>query len=204
LPRWGLPILFGGIGSNVVDRIWHGHSIDFIPIPFFDNSLIVFNPADLFQWIGAIILCKALADFHHLPVSNRSKILIMPKEQLHIAKNYFLVSICTGLVFSPFGVSYLRATLATGQLSHEVWNQILITYLLSSIFLALTCGIGAFTTGLYLAHRSAGALYAFERHVRSILAGEDNQTLTLRAEDRYQHLIELANDLKKHIDKKAS
>ena len=55
---------------------------------------------------------------------------------------------------------------------------------------------------LYLSNKIYGPIYAFERHVRQILAGEDPGDLRLRKRDQMRNLEDLAKALKGRLQKK--
>ena len=58
--RIGMGLLMGGAAGNVYDRLVRGSVTDFIVAKPFDK--IIFNPADVFLLVGAIVtvLCDAL------------------------------------------------------------------------------------------------------------------------------------------------
>ncbi|QJC36780.1 signal peptidase II [Enterobacteriaceae endosymbiont of Donacia vulgaris] len=51
-------IIFSGILSNLINRIQYGFVIDFIDIHIFNYHFPVFNIADIFIFIGIIIIIK--------------------------------------------------------------------------------------------------------------------------------------------------
>ena len=52
----GLALIFGGALGNVIDRIWHGHVIDFIHFHWRQWEFPAFNVADSAITIGAALL----------------------------------------------------------------------------------------------------------------------------------------------------
>lgn len=52
----GLALIFGGALGNVIDRIWHGHVIDFIHFHWRQWEFPAFNLADTAITIGAALL----------------------------------------------------------------------------------------------------------------------------------------------------
>jgi signal peptidase II len=52
----GLALIFGGALGNVIDRIWHGHVIDFIHFHWRQWEFPAFNIADSAITIGAALL----------------------------------------------------------------------------------------------------------------------------------------------------
>ncbi len=52
----GLALVMGGALGNVVDRLWHGHVIDFIHVHWQQHYFPAFNVADIAITIGATLL----------------------------------------------------------------------------------------------------------------------------------------------------
>jgi signal peptidase II len=55
----GFALIVGGALGNIVDRIVHGHVIDFLRLHIGDKDLFVFNLADFALTVGPIILIAA-------------------------------------------------------------------------------------------------------------------------------------------------
>jgi signal peptidase II len=63
LARAGLALVVGGAVGNLIDRIVHGHVIDFVLLHAGDWSFAVFNLADSFITIGAgLVVLGEFAD----------------------------------------------------------------------------------------------------------------------------------------------
>ena len=57
--RWaavGYGLIIGGAAGNLIDRILHGHVIDFLLLHFGSRTLFIFNPADAALTIGPALL----------------------------------------------------------------------------------------------------------------------------------------------------
>lgn len=57
--RWtafGLALILGGAVGNLIDRLWHGHVVDFIQIYYRDFYWPAFNIADSAITVGAVLL----------------------------------------------------------------------------------------------------------------------------------------------------
>jgi len=53
---WGLSLLLGGAVGNMIDRLWHGHVIDFIHVYYGQWSYPIFNIADSAITVGAAMI----------------------------------------------------------------------------------------------------------------------------------------------------
>ncbi|MDO9183431.1 MAG: signal peptidase II [Bacteriovorax sp.] len=197
--KLGLGMLIGGVLGNVIDRALHAGTLDFIPFIFNHKVLMIFNPADLFQWIGAglIILTIFLKEkIIWYPENQRGFGLVNPNEQIKFALKFSAISLSTCLVLGIFSVSYLSLTLKE---SHMLNQSTIIAFGLSFFALTVFFNILSFIAGIILSKRTAGPLYAFEKYVEALLAGE-RKDLKLREGDNYKHLEEVAANLKKHLD----
>ena len=77
LLKAGLGLLSGGVLGNVVDRAIHGGTLDFLPMQIPGLPPIVFNPADVFQWIGAAIIVIKLITKENIIPSGSNKIVFI-------------------------------------------------------------------------------------------------------------------------------
>lgn len=197
----GLGLLSGGVLGNVVDRAIHGGTLDFIPMKLPMLPPIVFNPADVFQWIGAgLIVIKLITKEKIIwyPENQRGFALVNPKEQMKFALKFSTISICTCLVLGLFSLSYLTLTLQSINIhSRSTVIGFAISYLAITLFFAAI----SFIAGLLLSQRTAGPLYAFEKYVEDLLNG-DQRELKLREGDNFKHLETVALNLRNHLQKK--
>ena len=53
---WALALILGGALGNVIDRLWHGHVIDFLQVHWKSHYFPSFNVADSAITIGAALL----------------------------------------------------------------------------------------------------------------------------------------------------
>lgn len=195
----GLGMLIGGVLGNVIDRALHAGTLDFIPVIFNQKVLMVFNPADLFQWIGAglIVLTIFLKEkIIWYPDNQRGFGLINPREQIKFALKFSAISLSTCLVLGIFSLSFLSLTLKENQTHNQ---STIVAFAVSFLAITLVFNILSFFAGIVLSKRTAGPLYAFEKYVESLLAGERKE-LKLREGDNYRHLESVAAALKKHLD----
>lgn len=193
-----LSLFAGGILGNVLDRAIFGGTLDFIPLNLGSYFSVVFNPADLFQWIGAGgIFYNIIVNDNSIwyPENQRSLNLINKKEQFKFAFKCSLISFCSTFILGIFSISYLTLTLKN--LNHFSSSEI-IAYTFCFICLSIFFIFLSFMVGIVLSHRSVGPLYAFEKYVESLLIGE-RKDLKLREGDNYQHLIEVGDNLKQYF-----
>lgn len=197
----GLGLLSGGVLGNVIDRAMHGGTLDFIPLNISFLPPIVFNPADVFQWIGAALIVFKLItkeDVIWYPENQRGFALINKKEQIKFALKFSAISLCTCLVIGLFVLSYFTLTLQANMIeSKSIIVGFTISYLAITFFFVTI----AFLAGLILSQRTAGPLYAFEKYVEDLLSG-DQRELKLREGDNFKHLEDVARNLKEHLQLK--
>ncbi|WP_066568667.1 signal peptidase II [Snodgrassella sp. CFCC 13594] len=63
--KWGAAMIVGGAIGNVVDRLIHGHVIDFLLFYYQEWYYPAFNIADSFICVGAVLL--VIDSFRHKP-----------------------------------------------------------------------------------------------------------------------------------------
>jgi len=63
LARLGFALIVGGALGNLIDRVWHGHVVDYILLHLPSWSFAIFNLADVFITLGAglVVLDEFLA-----------------------------------------------------------------------------------------------------------------------------------------------
>ncbi len=196
----GLGLLTGGILGNVIDRALHGGTLDFIPLNIPSLPPIVFNPADVFQWIGAALIAINLftkEDSIWYPDNQRGFSLINKKEQIKFALKFSALSLCTCLIIGIFSFSYFTLTLQANMIESR---STVIAFAISYVSITLFFAVVTFLAGLVLSQRTAGPLYAFEKYVEDLLAGEDRE-LKLREGDNFRHLENVAQRLRQHLKK---
>lgn len=197
--KCGLGLLSGGILGNVIDRAFHGGTLDFIPLSLLGKTYVYYNPADFCQWLGALFILYNIFKKDEViwyPENQRSFNIINPKEQFRFAFKLMLISLSTCLILGVFSLSYLTLTFKD---SNIYSTSIMIGYVISYLAISLVFNLIVFIAGIILSNKSAGPLYAFEKYVENLLAGELKE-FKLREGDNYQHLIEVAHNLKAHFE----
>lgn len=196
----GLGMLIGGVLGNVIDRALHAGTLDFIPFIFNQKVVMVFNPADVFQWAGALLIVLTIFLKEKIiwyPENQRGFGLINSKEQIKFALKFSAISLSTCLILGIFSISYLSLTLKENQLHN---SSLVIAFGVSFLAITVFFNILSFIAGIFLSKRTAGPLYAFEKYVEALLAGERGD-LKLREGDNYKHLESVAANLKNHLSK---
>ena len=192
--KLSLSVFVGGIAGNVIDRMVIGRTIDFIPFPLGPET-IYFNLADTFQWIGFIAIILRLFKQDKIiwyPDNQRSKLIVNPKEQLRLALKLTAVSAGSSLLLGIFSYTYLRMSFHNAANSTELIHMFVIAFL----SLAMLFQVLVFAFGLYVSHRTAGAIHALYLYSQDISAGE-NREFQLRAHDHFQELKLIAREIKK-------
>lgn len=196
--KYFLTIFVSGVSGNVLDRTFRGESIDFIPINIGDWHGPIFNMADSFQWLGAILITYKLIKHEKViwyPENQRDQFLVNPREQIKFALKMMMVSFSNSVLLGLFGLTFLQTTVAPEKLAAVLFN-----FTIGLICLVLVFNGVIFYVGLILEHRSSGPLYAFEQYVEGLLQGK-RRKLKLREGDNYKHFEKIADDLLKYFIK---
>jgi signal peptidase II len=202
----GMGIFVGGIFGNITDRTLMGSTIDFIPITFQDIS-IIFNLADLFQWIGAIMIAIQLVRKEHVlwfPKNQRGKFLVLWRDQMNFAVKMTATSFCSVILLGLFAHTFMRTALIETQYQGDI-GLLIRHFFIGYISLSSAFCLCVFILSLYLSHRIAGPLFAFELYVEELLHG-GKRRFRLREGDQSKHLVKIADELHQHFHdtKKAS
>lgn len=83
--RLGLSVLIAGVLGNVYDKIFYGYVVDFISFDVWNYKSAIFNIADIFQWVGCLMLSAAFLRYENIlwPENNkRGKIWINHRFQI--------------------------------------------------------------------------------------------------------------------------
>lgn len=193
--KLAVSMLMGGLIGNVIDKLSIGTTRDFIPFPL-RSIYYVFNLADVFLWVGTLVVLWILIKKDYLlwyDNSNRRRIIIFPGEQLALAAQVTLISFNACLLLGIFSFTIIK-TLVPPEIVRP------IPFVLAIISLsALVCSL-SFLTGILMGLRRLGPLYAFDLFVRDISEGKDRE-LKLREGDHYRHLEATASRIKSLIRK---
>lgn len=192
----GLSLLIGGVLGNVIDRMVDGRTIDFIPMP---GLQVVFNMADLFQWLGAALILWNIwyrGGEIWRPDNQRGRYLILPKEQLTFCLKLVAITCATAGVVGIFSFAYLRVILL--EVSAQNSGAVLLNFALAYLsIIAFFCVI-VFIFGLYVSHRSAGPIHAFSLFVDDLTQGNMRE-FQLRDRDHFKQLEKIALKLQEHF-----
>lgn len=199
--KFGMGFMAGGIAGNVIDKMVRGKTIDFIPLPLPTEQTIIFNIADVFQWVGVILIAwKILTADKEIwfPDNQRGKYLVHPREQIKFSLKFGAIAFCVSLLLGIFCFTFMRTTLVTA--GSKSVDEMMAMFSIAYISLTLTFSLIVFLVGLIISHKTAGPLYAFELYVEDLLNG-NMRTLSLREGDNYKHLEKVADDLKQHFER---
>ena len=212
LLRVGMSILVGGILGNISDRIYGHAVVDSLFVRLGAWNSPVFNVADVVQWIAYPMIVYSV--FKHTdmfwPVDNaRKQKWVLPKFQKHYVGMLMGIGVAFSLVLGVFSYTYLSSIM--GHLMahppsppYTSYEQgflipfVMVQSCISFVFLLLL-----FWFGLKLSHRTAGPLYAFEKFLDDLMEGK-SRALKLREGDRFTHLEELSEKLRKKMLPEAS
>lgn len=191
LLRLGLGLFFSGIIGNTIDRMVYSKVMDFIPLPFTNG--IFFNLADAIQWVGVAFISWGIFRYEKelwFPDNNRSKYVISKNFQTLIALKLALVCGLLSLILGVFSYTFIKVYY------HPVisYAPLINSFLVSFLSLSLSFSIIVFFVGIFISHRSAGAIYAFENYVEDLLAGR-KRTFKLRQSDYHKGLEGIAKRL---------
>lgn len=195
--KYGLSFLVGGMFGNVVDKIIHGKTVDFIPFHYFGFHT-VFNAADIFLWLGALVVMFILVGKDKLVFnenSTRGNYLIWPREQFKVGLNFMLMVFAAALILGIFAYSFFNTTFVPNV--PEKKNLMLIFSITYSMITLLMCLL-SFMAGIIIGHKSVGPLYAFELYIDDLIQGKDRK-LSFRDGDNYRDLEQVADRLRDYI-----
>jgi signal peptidase II len=202
----GMGIFVGGIFGNITDRTLSGSTIDFIPLTI-GNFSIIFNLADLFQWVGAILITIQLIRKENIlwfPKNQRGKFLVLWRDQMSFATKMTATSFCSVVLLGLFAHTFMRTALIEAQYQGDV-GLLIKHFFIGYVSLSSAFCLFVFILSLYLSHRMAGPLFAFELYVEELLHG-GKRRFRLREGDQSKHLVKIADELHQHFNetKKAS
>jgi signal peptidase II len=194
--KYSITLLIAGVSANVFDRVYRGITIDFIPFNLFNNQYY-FNLADVSLVLGAFY-CTYLLFFDDKSIwfeqNERKRFLVNPKEQYRLALKFVFFAFISCFIIGIFSITYIQSYLL------NISRDSLYFYVLIYLILVFVICLYVFLVGLFISHRSAGPLYAFEQYIEKLLEG-DNSPFELRDGDNYKHLVKVANKLRNHLNK---
>lgn len=205
----GITVLFGGVFSNLFDKIRHGQVLDFIKFqPTQDSGSLFFNTADLFQTIGWIILIYGVIKLRKQiwwAVERRRDFLIrdlqIKKYQVEFVSYILWIMGCVGLsIFLIFHkLSEFSENIPPLAQAHLVSKFISYYFVMYVIFTVLVIGLT-----IYFSNKIYGPIYAVEKYLKALLKGEAPPDLKLRKGDQFKEMEELMSRLKDRTADKSS
>lgn len=193
--RHGINLIIAGIFGNLIDRIIKGHIIDFLAFGKGRYKTPVFNFADIFLWIGILIVAYiVIFDSKDLmpDQSKRKKYIINKKFQYKHTFTFVLISLAfclmnLVLVFTFFNYA-IDESLAM-DVAPIFKSYLIIFSIFSILFLALIFFIGIITS-----NRVAGPIYALRRFLNEFKNGKIKE-LKLREGDDFKELEDISRDI---------
>lgn len=196
--RSGMSMLLGGILGNVTDRILYGHVIDFIMFGSVEGATPAFNFADALQWVGYGMIVTALVRDGDIlwPADNTRKTQWV---NLKFQLRYCFILMAIGLGFATiagvYSYTFLRVTILEFGGNHpKILSNYLLPFTVSFIIVSLAFAACLFLIGKFLSARVAGPVYAFERCLDDLLAGNP-RPLRLRNGDEFKNLERIATKI---------
>ena len=190
-------LIIAGVFGNVVDRLFRGYTIDFIPIKM-GSFEAYFNVADIFLGIGVIYFIYCIYKYEDLiwhPDNLRNRFLVFPREQFQFALKISLASVMTSIMIGLFSITFIKSF-------YSIFGGRLFEYITTFIILSFLFSICIFLVGLLMSHKTAGPVFAFKLYIEKIMDDHDSKDFKLRDGDNYKELESLARELKDYIDKK--
>lgn len=194
--KLGLALLISGVFGNVIDKALRGWTVDFISVPWFGQTAVAFNLADLFLWVGVAILVWFLThreDRIWFPGNQRQLFFSERREQFVLTGQLVVLIMGPCLMMVLFSVAFIRQI--TQMFPQNVQRDFLWQYATVCMCLGLLFFTLAIIAGLWWSHRLLGPVLAFDRHVDKLMLGED-QDFVLRQGDRLKMLEDISKKLK--------
>lgn len=190
--KFGFSFLVAGIFGNVLDKALRIGTVDWIPFPWFQSKIVMFNFSDAFLWVGILtILWWLFRKDQELwyPGEQRRRIWHDPKEQLNFAFKF--VAIVFGLCGMVGFFSYVYIQQILAHLPAHLSQNLGTHYLVVLFCLSLLFMLVAFIIGVWISHQLMGPIVGFERHVEEIMNGKHKE-FKLREGDMFKKLEEIA------------
>ena len=198
--KWGLSFLWIGFTGNMLSKIVNGYTVDFIGLSLFSKSTVFFNLADAFQTLGWILIFAQILMSRKNIFQNsekRKSLIIHKKEQYWFITYGVLAVLCVACFFILLSYQFINFYESEQFVNIYKAKSFFLKYSFLVLLLLLTFIVLFF---LYLSNKIYGPLYAFERYIHQLLKGEKVKDLSLRKNDRFKHLEDLAKKIKNKLN----
>ena len=205
--KLGMTFLFGGVFGNLLDKIRYNQVLDFIMIQIPGGSeAFVANTADLFQTAGWGLLIYGAVKFRSRiwrPTERRKTFLIpdprIKKYQLEFIGYISWIMVCIGFSFLLVTYKFLDfvGTADPSEYPHLAFTLMNYYFLLYVLFFILAMGLT-----IYFSNKIYGPVYAFQKHLKTVLEGESPPDIKLRKGDQFQEMEQLAVKIKTRLSGK--
>ena len=197
----GITILFSGFASNAINKLINSYVLDFIKWSPHESTNIYFNLADIFQTVAWLFILLQIIVFRkHIwrKTEKRKQFIVMKVYQFQFIVYCVLAFFCLSAFFLLLNYQFIGYIKVINFANiHQVSSSFLkYSFFILFLFCSFIC-----IFFIYLSNKIYGPIYAFQRYIKSLLAGENPKDLQIRKNDHLKHLETLAKDIKKGLIK---
>ena len=199
--KYGITILLSGVFSNIFDKLYTGHVIDFIRVPISKNQVFFLNGADILQTIGWLVIGYTIFQMRKViwrNVENRSQVFVSTfrKEQVEFILYVSLILVCAGLyatLFVPYYFSKIQLDAEEMRVVLVFKKYFIVTYSILAFLL--------FIVTIYVSNKIYGPVYAFTNRMREAIRTSQPSKFSLRKGDQFKELESLYREIVQKISK---
>ncbi len=195
---WPLSLVFAGSLSNLFDKALSGYVVDTIAWRT-DFAGAYINLADIFQTAGWILLAIALFRIRKKiwrKSEQRKRFLVKKKYQIELIAYVTLILFIVSLFFVVLNHQFMEYF---QELGFEEQEEAAGSFFLYSVAMLLLFLFPLLAASLYISNKIYGPVYAFERHIKSLLDDKNPSNLQLRKNDHLKELEALSLSIKTKI-----
>lgn len=195
--RLSISLFFGGVFANVIDRLLRGYVVDYLAVNFFGKATPTFNLADLFQYLG-IVLMFIWQFFPSTYDDAYSKKLWVSRQ---FQKRYSLQLVTVGffliLIFGVLSFSFVKMALDEISEVAPIKDKLMHDYFIFYASTSVTFLLFLYLIGKSLSAHVARPILNFEQYLRGLAAGDYN--IFQVGEPEFKYLEKLSDDVRDHI-----
>ena len=204
----GLSLLVGGIMGNILDRILYGHIVDFFSLSFFSWSTPILNAADVFQWIGYLLISAGVfteMNSRYPEDDKRNVDWVNKNFQLIFCLSSIGVFLVFSLIFFIFNYTFIKESLVEMNKysgNKDLIDSYLYAYTISYLSVVAVLSLGVFGLAKIISHRFAGPVFAIRKYIEITRQGK-KEHFKLRKQDYLKELEDELNQLnQEHVELK--